>query len=160
MIVVVAGVCGTGKSSVGHLIAKRLDVPFFDADDYHPKENVQKMSQGIPLSDDDRLPWLDELARLLNSLIESGGGVLACSALKQEYREHLSMHGGISIEWIFLIGDFELLKERLSARVGHFFNNDLLKSQLEIFEMPNYGLILDVNQSIDALVEHSINYVS
>jgi carbohydrate kinase (thermoresistant glucokinase family) len=125
-------------------LSKALDIPFFDADDFHPASNVEKMSSGIPLDDGDRRPWLEILARRLSEWEKAGGAVLACSALKESYRVLMESSCDESIRWIFLLGCEEVLATRLASRKEHFFDPDLLASQLEALEIPDYGWRIDV----------------
>jgi gluconokinase len=153
MIVIVCGVSGCGKTTIGSLLAERLNVPFYDADEFHPPENVRKMAQGIPLVREDRLPWLQNLSRELSVWERSGGAVLACSALKAEYREILS-EGKSSIEWLYMKGSKELILSRLSEREGHFMPSSLLDSQFEALEEPDNDVItVDIDKPVDALVD-------
>jgi len=136
MIVIVAGVSGSGKTTVGALLAGRLGWMFADADDFHPAANVAKMRAGIPLTDEDRWPWLRALAAWMDERIAHGGSaVLACSALKRSYRDML-LGGRPEARMVFLATDSEVLTRRLAARVGHFFPEQLLRSQLEALEPP------------------------
>jgi 6-phosphogluconate dehydrogenase len=151
MIIIVTGVSGSGKTTLGSLLAKRLRLPFFDADDFHPPANIQKMSMGIPLTDQDRLPWLEHLADSLLQWESSGGGILACSALRENYRETLQVVPKIT--WLHLKGSKELLQERMNNREGHYMKPGLLDSQLETWEEPEYGIHLDVSKAPETLLE-------
>lgn len=153
MIVIVCGVSGTGKSTIGEMLAEKMKLPFFDGDDFHPQANVQKMQNGNPLNDDDRKPWLEKLSEQLVLWSNKNGAVLACSALKESYREILSSNGANDIKWVFLNGSRELLTERLGARKGHFFNPKLLDSQLDTLELPDYGLLVDVLPTPQEIVD-------
>lgn len=148
---VVMGVSGCGKSSIGKELAEALDLPFYDADDFHPKENIEKMKAGTPLNDQDRLPWLKRLNDLLHDQ-EKHGMVLACSALKESYRVILQEELDQKIQWIFLNGSKELIFERMNQRSGHFMPIDLLTSQFEVLEIPAYALDVDIRPSIDQII--------
>lgn len=144
MIAIVCGVSGTGKSTIAKLLADALTLPFYDGDDFHPDANVEKMKSGVPLNDDDRQPWLELLANEIASWENGGGAVLACSALKENYRQVLAAKCHGRIEWIMLHGTAELLNERLTSRKGHFFDLRLLASQLSALELPDYGWTIDI----------------
>ncbi|MDQ3101196.1 MAG: gluconokinase [Bacteroidota bacterium] len=150
------GVSGSGKSTVGNLLAKKLDIPFYDADDFHPLANLDKMNAGVPLTDVDRQHWLEELAASVKQWDTEGGAVLACSALKEKYRQTLQAGLNYTVQWIYLEGTADLLQERLQARSGHFMPPALLQSQLAALEKPTYALDLDVAQSPEILVEQII----
>ena len=155
-VVIVMGVSGSGKSTVGESLAEALGGKFFDADDFHPKENIEKMENGEPLNDADRRPWLK---RLRDEVIRNGDGnkvrVLACSALKKSYREMLSEPG---VEWIYLRGSREILVERLEDREGHFMKADMLDSQLDDLEAPSSSeaIIIDISTSPEGIIEQAI----
>ncbi len=131
----VMGVSGTGKTTIGNLVAKEFNIPFFDGDDYHPQTNVEKMTSGKPLNDTDRLDWLLKLNDIANKNKENGC-VIACSALKKKYRmilkEHLEFY-----YFLFLQGSFILISERMGDRKEHFMPQNLLKSQFKILEIPD-----------------------
>jgi gluconokinase len=144
MIVVLMGVSGSGKTTIGTLLAERMGTVFADADDYHPAANKAKMAAGHPLNDDDRQPWLETLNRLMRSWNESGkGGVLACSALKESYRATLAsgMPAG-AVKFVLLDGDRELIASRLAQRKHEYMNPKLLESQLATLEPPADALIV------------------
>jgi gluconokinase len=142
MIVVLMGVSGAGKTTIGTLLAERVGTVFADADDFHPAANKAKMAAGQALNDDDRQPWLEALNRLMRGWSEAGtGGVLACSALKEKYRETLSagMAAG-TVEFVLLDGARELIQQRLSQRQHEYMNPKLLESQLATLEKPAEAL--------------------
>jgi gluconokinase len=142
MIVVVMGTTGSGKTTVGSLLAKRLGCEFVDADDFHPPANVEKMKHGIPLTDADREPWLKALHdKIVEWIAEGRNVVLACSALKQSYRDEL--HGSSDVKFVYLKGSYELFSQRVRARKGHFAKADLLSSQFATLEEPTDAITVD-----------------
>ena len=152
MILIVCGVSGTGKSTIGQLLADKMKLPFFDADDFHPESNVHKMKNGVALNDEDRRPWLELLSTKLSSWEGNGGAILACSALKESYRNILSLQCKSDICWVTLNGSTTLLTERLNARKEHYFDAKLLDSQLATLELPDYGLLVNVQLTPDQIV--------
>jgi gluconokinase len=162
MIVVLMGVSGSGKTTIGTLLAERLGSVFADADDYHPLANKQKMAAGQPLNDQDREPWLEELNRLMKGWFESGkSGVLACSALKESYRATLQagMPSG-AVSFVVLDGSKELLAARLSARKHEFMSAKLLESQLATLEMPKDALRIVNNRPPEEIVDQIVAQLS
>ncbi|MDC7235414.1 MAG: gluconokinase [Spirochaetales bacterium] len=156
MIIMIMGVSGCGKSTVGKALADRLNLCYEEADSFHPKANIDKMSQGEPLDDADRKPWLDRIKKKIDQYRESGGSaVFSCSALKESYRQILSGGEPDSLEWVYLKGSYDLLTERMENRDNHFFKKEMLRSQLDTLEVPEYGLHLDIavpfNEKIDYL---------
>jgi gluconokinase len=152
VIVVVMGVAGAGKTTVGAALARRLGFPFLDADDYHPPENVAKMAAGIPLGDEDRRPWLD----LLNEKLRNGAPmVLACSALKESYRRRL-LEGIGGARIVYLHGAFDLIAARLAERRHRYMPASLLESQFAALEPPGEAIAIDVAadpaRCVDAIV--------
>ncbi len=151
--IVVMGVSGSGKSTVGAALAQRLRVPFADADDFHPDANVAKMSSGQPLDDDDRYPWLEAIGQWLST--HPNGGVMSCSALKRKYRDQLRRHCG-DVEFLHLFGSPEVIGRRQASRPGHFMPPSLLTSQfqtLEPLDTDERGVTIDVAQNIDAIID-------
>ncbi len=148
----VMGVAGSGKTAFGKKLAERLGWEFFDADDFHPPENIAKMSAGIPLTDSDREPWLAALANLLDSTLKAGKHpVLACSALKESYRQKL-LAGRNEVTLIYLKGSYELIWSRISARQGHYMKPAMLQSQFAILEEPQNALVLDISMTLEEMV--------
>jgi gluconokinase len=148
------GVSGSGKSTVGAALAQRLRVPFADADDFHPPANIAKMTAGEALDDDDRHPWLEAIGEWLVAHEESGG-VMSCSALKRKYRDQLREHAP-EVEFLHLHGTREVIARRQASRPGHFMPASLLDSQfatLEALAPDEHGQVVDVDQSIDAIVQ-------
>ena len=146
------GVSGSGKTSVGQLLANKLSIPFIDADDHHPQSNIQKMSQGIPLVDSDRMPWLDILHGIAVNHI-GVGCVIACSALKEIYRKQLSQSIEKNIEWVYLKGNYDLIFERMSNRANHFMSAEMLKSQFETLEEPQNAICIDISDKPAIIVQ-------
>jgi 6-phosphogluconate dehydrogenase len=142
---------GSGKTTIGTILSKRTRLPFFDADDFHPNSNVQKMSQGIPLTDHDRHPWLVHLAEKIKEWEAGGGAILACSALKEAYRT--TLQSVPNLFWVHLYGDRMILEERLKQRENHYMPPGLLDSQLEAWENPSYGLHINVNNTPKEMVD-------
>ena len=146
------GVSGSGKTSVGQALAQRLRCPFTDADSFHSEANRAKMAAGIPLTDEDRLPWLRAVGDAIrNTAIRGTDHVFACSALKAEYRRILDPMGECKL--VYLQGSRALLAERLAGRQGHFFNPDLLQSQLDTLEEPQDATIVDIALPLQIIVD-------
>ena len=142
MVVLLMGVSGAGKSTVGKLLASELGWEFADADDFHPAANVEKMRNGIPLTDTDRGPWLESLRAVIADWIEAGkNGVLACSALKKAYRDMLVV--GSEVRVVYLKADREVLRERLLGRHGHYMKEGLLESQIATLEEPTGVIVVN-----------------
>jgi gluconokinase len=142
MFVVLMGVAGSGKSTVGRLLASALGWPFYDADAFHSADNVRKMASGVPLTDEDRRPWLVELRNLIAEHAERGeNGVLACSALRRSYREELTIGNG-RVAVVYLKADADLIRERMASRRGHYMSVRLLESQFEILEEPEDAMVI------------------
>lgn len=150
-IIVIMGVSGSGKTTVGNTLALKLKLPFFDADDFHPKANIDKMSDGHSLNDEDRKPWLRVLSLEIKSWSQDKGAVLACSALKQSYRDLLSeFYEGI--KWIFLSGSFETIQRRIQKRANHFMPISLLKSQFDVLETPTNAIKIDIENNTRTII--------
>ncbi len=149
--IILFGVTGAGKTTIGLLLSSELGWPFYDADDFHPAANVEKMRQGIPLTDEDRKPWLESLHNLISTSLHDGKpGILACSALKETYRQYL--HVSDEVQYVYLRGEYRLIQDRLESRLGHYMNPALLKSQFETLEEPHDGeLVVSVDQTPAAI---------
>ena len=148
------GVAGSGKTTVGRRLAEELNLPFYDADDFHTRANIEKMEHGEPLNDDDRAPWLMALAAHIRNWEAEGGAVLACSALKEQYRQ--TLQSVPDVRWICLDGSSEIILNRLQARSGHFMPVALLESQFAALEIPPYGIRVDVSSSPDEIVREML----
>lgn len=155
-MVVVMGVSGCGKTSVGERLAARLALRFIEGDSLHPKANVDKMAIGIPLDDDDRWPWLDKIGAAIAAAAKEGEGlVVSCSALKKVYRDRLRAEAGSRLSFVFLFGTREMLMARMDARAGHFMPPSLLDSQLATLEDPRGedGVVtVDIAMPVDEIV--------
>lgn len=155
MILIVFGVSGAGKTTVGKLLARKLGWHFLEADDFHPSANVEKMRSGHPLADEDRWPWLERLReQIKRSLAAEENAVLACSALKRKYRDSLRVNS--DVKFVFLRGDDALIAEQLRHRRGHFMNPDLLRSQFADLEEPEPDesvLTIELGRTPKELVE-------
>jgi gluconokinase len=151
VIVLVMGVCGSGKTTVGQALARELGWRFLDADDFHPEANVAKMARGVALVDDDRWPWFDRVVAEMRRLSAMGEhAVVACSALKQAYRDRLA--GGGDVHVVYLKGDAATVEPRLTQRKGHFMPASLLPSQFAALEEPRAAIVVDIAQPIEAQV--------
>ena len=155
MTIVVMGVSGCGKSTTGKALAERIAGRFHDADDYHTPANIQKMSAGQPLDDTDRLPWLKTLNTLLRQAhADNQPLVLACSALKQSYRNLLQKDLKTSIQWVHLKADLDSIHKRMTNRTDHFMPAELLQSQFDALEEPDDAIIIDANLPAEQIVEY------
>jgi gluconokinase len=149
--VVIMGVSGCGKSSVGEGLAARLGIPYHDGDDLHPPANVEKMRTGVPLSDGDRWPWLDRVAEVL---AKDAPVIVGCSALRRVYRDRLRAGAGGPVRFIHLTGSRDLIAGRMAARTGHYMPPSLLDSQFAALEAPspNEALAIDIDQPLGAII--------
>ena len=145
------GVSGAGKSTVGQLLASELRWEFAEGDDYHSAANVEKMRSGIPLTDEDRAPWIESLRAVVSGwLAAKKGGVLACSALKQAYRERLAVSPEVRV--VYLKADPEVLRRRLLERHGHYMRESMLDSQLAALEEPADAIVVDAGVAVQEIV--------
>jgi gluconokinase len=152
MVIILMGVSGSGKTTIGQQLAQSLGWAFYDGDDFHPQVNIDKMRQGIPLTDDDRDSWLTALRQLIDSLLQNDqSAVLACSALKQAYRNRLQRDSE-KVRLVYLKGDYDLIRQRLTNRQGHFMRADLLRSQFATLEEPQGVLTVDISEPPERLV--------
>jgi gluconokinase len=152
MVIILMGVTGSGKTTVGRLLAAELGWSYYDADDFHPPANVEKMRSGVPLNDADRQPWLETLRDLIRNCLERNeAAILGCSALKESYRRFLLLDE--RVELIYLKGDYDLIRQRLLKRRGHYMNPKLLDSQFDVLEEPEEALHIDISSSPQEIVQ-------
>ncbi|TDI72147.1 MAG: gluconokinase, partial [Bacteroidetes bacterium] len=144
-MIVVMGVSGSGKTTVGKELAAKLDLPFYDADDFHSQTSIEKMKSGTPLTDPDRYPWLQLLSEKIERWNTEGSAVLACSALKEEYRTILSSR--TKMIWVYLVVGFETIYDRMKNR-DHYMKPEMLQSQFDTLEIPDYGIHVDASHSV------------
>jgi gluconokinase len=156
MVILIMGVSGSGKTSIGKLLAEALGWQFEDADSFHSTTSVEKMSRGIPLTDSDRLPWLKAMQCAISEWLQSGTDtVLACSALKVSYRQYLLLDSE-QVRLVYLKGSPQLIRQRLNQRQGHYMKADLLQSQFETLEEPEDALTILIEQTPAAIVQQII----
>jgi gluconokinase len=152
MVIVVMGPTGSGKTTIGILLAKRLGFDFVDADEFHSAANKAKMQAGTPLTDADRIPWLETIHQQIQKWLAGGRNVvLACSALKQSYRD-LLWHGP-EVQFVYLKGSYDLIAQRLRERVGHFADEHILAGQFADLEEPTAAITVDIHPSPDKIVD-------
>ncbi len=147
------GVAGCGKSTVGREAAAQLNIPFLEGDDFHPASNVAKMSRGIALTDEDRMPWVDAMVKACWNTPDSRAIILACSALSKTVRDRLRIGLKNQCQFIHLHGDESMIEKRLKERSGHFFKADLLASQFAALDMPQGAMTLDIFQPVEVLTQ-------
>lgn len=159
MIYIVMGVSGCGKSTIGKELAEQLSLPFYDADDFHFPESVAKMASGTALTDDDRKPWLSLLANNIVDWESAGGAVLACSALKQSYRDILSSTTENTVRFVYLKGDKATLTARMKSRANHFMPESLLDSQLNTLEPPQDAITVLLKNTVDEIISQILKAI-
>ena len=160
MVLIIMGVSGTGKTTIGKMLAAKLALPFHDADDFHSQGNLEKMHNNFPLTDEDRTPWLFDLAIHVAQWNRHGGAVLACSALKEKYRDILDWNKKEDVAFIYLRGEREVILSRMRDRNGHFFPPDLLDSQFEDIEEPHDAVTISIDGSADDMCAKIIDEIA
>ncbi|NLS14457.1 gluconokinase [Vibrio sp. SM6] len=160
--VIVMGVCASGKTTIGEMLAEKLGRKFIDGDNLHPRANIQKMASGQPLNDDDRTPWLERIRDAAYSLeSKSEHGIIVCSALKKIYRDQIR-EGNENVSFLFLDGSKELIMERMRARQGHFMKENMVNSQFDTLERPEgepRTLFVDIDATIDEVVANAAQLI-
>jgi carbohydrate kinase (thermoresistant glucokinase family) len=156
---VVMGVSGVGKTTIGQMLATATSLPFFDGDDFHPQTNIDKMAAGVPLTDADRQGWLLQLHQLLQAQLLLQGCVIACSALKQQYRDVLNNGLSDTVRFVYLQGSYEEVLQRLQQRKGHFMQAGLLQSQFDALEPPTDAIVVSITKTPEAIVEEITKYL-
>ncbi|HET9824115.1 MAG TPA: gluconokinase [Chitinophagaceae bacterium] len=151
LIVYIMGVSGSGKTTIGEKLSARTGIPFYDADNFHNENNIEKMREGRPLNDEDRADWLARINQFAKDQMKYDGAIIACSALKEKYRNILSQ-GIVPVFWIFLRGSFELIETRMKARKDHFMPAGLLASQFQTLEIPAQAISVDITNEPDEIV--------
>lgn len=157
--ILIMGVSGCGKTSVGKALAIQLGWDFYDADDFHSPANIEKMARGLPLNDADRRPWLAALHELIATCLkEACPGVLACSALKESYRQTL-LAGNKDVQIVYLKGSYALIQARMAGRPGYYMKPGMLQSQFDALEPPVDALTMDISLPVEAIVEKIVKEV-
>jgi len=157
MVFILMGVSGCGKTTIGRMLAEKMALPFLDADDFHPQNNINKMKKSVPLTDNDREPWLVSIALLVAELNVKKGAVLACSALKEKYRTIISQNGKEKVSFIYLKGSKRIIKQRIKMRKGHFLQPGLLGSQFDTLEEPKDAITVSVDKSPEQICAEIID---
>jgi carbohydrate kinase (thermoresistant glucokinase family) len=159
-IIYIMGVSGSGKTTIGKKLAAKTGLPFFDGDDFHSPANKEKMNRSIPLTDEDRKGWLMQMNQAAKEQAKLAGAIFGCSALKDKYRVILSSGIAIPLYWVFLQGNFELIKERMDKRKDHFMPPALLSSQFDALEIPNDCIKIDISKSPNEIVDTIISQIN
>jgi gluconokinase len=155
-IVLITGVAGSGKTTIGSLLAQRLGWPYVEGDDFHPPANRERMARGLPLEESHRRPWLAALRAGIEEVCATGGrAVFSCSALREVHRKQLAS-GVDGLRLVYLAGDYETIRDRVVRRQGHWFDPALVDSQFEALEPPRDALVIDVSEAPDAIVERIV----
>lgn len=156
-LIIIMGVSGSGKTTVGKLLSEKTGWPFYDADSFHSKENIDKMQAGIPLTDEDRWPWLDSMNVFAKEKLQHIHLIFTCSALKEIYRQRLIKDIESSCHWVYLRGDFDTIFKRMQQREQHYMPAVLLQSQFDLLQEPDNALVEDIVQSPEIIVDHIVS---
>lgn len=158
-VIFIMGVSGSGKSTIGSSLAKALNIPFFDGDDFHPQVNIDKMSSGLPLNDDDRYGWLVSLNKLAKKQVLEQSCVIVCSALKKSYREILTNDIASQVDWVHLTGSFNEILKRMKHRENHFMSSNMLESQFNTLEQPQNAIEINISLSPKEIIEQLLEKI-
>ena len=159
IVVYIMGVAGSGKTTIGQQLSSQTGFAFYDADNFHPQKNIDKMKSGEPLTDEDRWPWLDNIHSFITQQLQSSSVILACSALKQVYREHLSKGIETQCRWVYLNGSYETILARMQSRTGHYMPATLLQSQFDALELPVNSIEIDITKDPAEIVEEIMSKI-
>jgi len=160
MFIILMGVSGCGKTTIGEKLASALHIPYYEGDTFHPTSNVEKMSNGIPLTDEDRKAWLTALAKLISAkIIKVEEGVLACSALKEKYRDQLRVDPE-KVQFVYLKGSYDLIFSRMKQRQGHYMPADLLRNQFKDLQEPDDIFTVNIDQTPGEILAEILSYLS
>ncbi len=158
-VIYIMGVAGSGKTTIGQQLSAKTGYPFFDADQFHPQQNIDKMKSGTPLTDEDRWPWLDNIHAFVAEKLSSTSLIIACSALKQVYRKRLSKEIDRDCKWVFLKGDYKTILERMNNRPGHYMPTALLHSQFDILEIPFNAIEINIEHLPETIIDQIISNI-
>jgi len=159
-VIYIMGVSGSGKTTIGQQLSAKTGYPFYDADNFHTKENKDKMNAGIPLTDEDRWPWLKNIHHFVVEKIATGSIILVCSALKQAYRDQLGNGIESNCRWVFLHGGYTTILERLKNRKGHYMPATLLQSQFDALEIPSNAIRIDIELAPEMIIDDIISKIN
>jgi len=153
MVIYIMGVAGSGKTTIGQKLSSKTGYAFYDADYFHPEQNIDKMKAGLPLTDEDRWPWLDNIHAFVSKQLQSANIILACSALKEVYRQRLSNGIETQCRWVYLNGSYETILQRMQNRTGHYMPTTLLQSQFDALEVPVNNISVDIALPPDRIID-------
>ncbi len=159
-VIYIMGVSGSGKTTIGELLSAKTGFSFYDADDFHSQQNKDKMKAAIPLTDEDRWPWLESIHSFVATAIADRSVIVACSALKEVYRNVLCGQITNNCKWVFLEGDFNTIQDRLQHRKGHYMSPALLQSQFDTLELPAHAIVVDIAHSPEQITNEIIKQLN
>lgn len=160
MVIYIMGVAGSGKTTIGQKLSATTGYAFYDADYFHPQENIDKMKAAQPLTDEDRWPWLDNIHSFVSKQLQTCDIILACSALKELYRQRLSKGIETQCRWVYLNGSYQTILQRMQNRTGHYMPTTLLQSQFEALEVPENIIEIDIGMTTEKIVAEIIAQIN